>query len=289
MSQEFSEALNDCLERLIHGEDLRECLGRYPRQALDLEPLLQVALATIRAAEAVRPDPDARARNFSRFSQALAAGPQQAERGSSWRSWRWIPVARPFAIGFASLLLFVLGAGVATAASTNSVPGEPLYWVKTTRESVEQRIPRSDDNRAIYEAGLAQARTTELGKLIERGYFTQADRTMRRMNDHLVRSARYAGVTVSANPIEMPFKPPMLIGDVKAEQLRHRLEQDRKVFRAKVRLILPTLNADDRSRAERVFRRTELGYWLLIDAMYTATPQGRTYLIVPAPRSGPAR
>ena len=293
MSQEFSEALNDCLDRLVRGEDVHECLRRYPQQASELEPLLHVALATIHASEEVKPTAEAKARNFTRFSEAVAARSAQPERRRSsswaWLSFRWLPLARPVAIGLASILIFVMGAGVATAASSGSVPGEPLYWVKTTRESVERRLPRSDDSRASYEARLAHTRGTELSKLIERGHFTRANVTMRRMNDHLVRSARYAGVTVSVNPVEMPFKPPALIGHIKAEQLVQRLEQDREVFRSKVRQVLPGLSPQDRRRAERVFRRTELGYWLLIHAMKTTSPSSGPYLVFQVHHSSPAR
>lgn len=289
MSQEFSEALNDCLDRLVLGEDIRECLRRYPQQASELEPLLHVALAAIRASEEVRPDPDARARNFTRFSEAVQARSARPQTRPSWLSFGWLPLARPIAVGLASILVFVMGAGVATAASSDSVPGEPLYWVKATKENVEGRLPRSDDGRANFEAGLAQVRGKEIGKLIERGHFTRADVTMRRMNKHLVRSARYAGVTVSVNPVEMPFKTPALIGHTKAERLVQRLEQDREVFRAKVKHILPRLNPQDRRRAEQFFRRTELGYWLLIHAMKANSPNSRPYLVFQVHHPGPAR
>ena len=289
MNQEFSEALNDCLDRLVQGEDTRECLRRYPQQASELEPLLNVALVTMRAAGESRPDPEAKARNFIKFSEAAQARSTRPDLRRSWLSFNWLPLARPIAVGMASILVFVLGAGVATAASSESVPGEPLYWVKTTREMVEQKMPRSDDSRANYEAGLAQARGNELSKLVERGHFTRADVTMKRMNYHLTRSARYAGVTVSVNPVEMPFKPPALIGHTKAERLVQRLIQDREVFRAKVRHILPRLNPQDRRRAVQVFRRTELGYWFLIHAMKTSSPDSRPYLTFQVRHPGPAQ
>lgn len=289
MSQEFSQALNDCLDRLVQGEDIRECLRRYPQQAGELEPLLHVALATIRASEQVKPDPSARARNFARFSEAVQARSARPAVRHSWLSFRWLPLARPVAVGLASIIVFVMGAGVATAASSDSVPGEPLYWVKTTKESVEGRLPRSDDGRANYEANLAQVRGKELSKLIERRQFSRADVTMRRMNDHLVRSARYAGVTVSVNPVEMPFKVPALIGQRKSEHLARRLEHDREIFRAKVQHVLPLLSPQERRRAEQVFRRTELGYWLLIHAMKSNSPDSRPYLVFKVRHSGPGR
>ena len=289
MSQEFSEALNDCLDRLVKGEDIHECLRRHPNQAGELEPLLHVALATINAAEEVRPDPQARARNFARFSEAVQQRSTKQDRRWSWLSLRWLPIARPVVVGLASIVVFIMGAGVATAASSDSVPGEPLYWVKTTKESVEGRLPRSDDGRANFEANLAEVRGREVSKLIEKGQFTRADVTVRRMNDHLVRCARYAGVTVIVNPVEMPARPPATIGQTRAELLVQGLERDREVFRSKVRHILPRLSQEDRRRAEQVFRKTELRYWMLIHAMKADSPDSRPYLVYPVNHRGPGR
>ena len=289
MSQEFSEALNDCLDRLVKGEDIHECLRRYPQQAGELEPLLHVALATINAAEEVKPDPQARARNFLRFSQAVQQRSTRPERWWSRLPIRWLPVARPVAVGLASIVIFVMGAGVATAASSESVPGEPLYWVKTTKENVEGRLPRSDDGRANFEAGLAQARGKELNILIERGQFTRADIIRRRMNDHLSRSARYAGVTVSVSPVEMLFRSPTVIGQTRSERLVKRLEQDREVFRAKARHLLAEINPQDRRRAEQFFRRAELRYWMLIHAMKSNSPDSRPHLVFRVRSSGHGR
>ena len=255
------------------GDDIEECLKRYPDRADELEPLLYVARATIRAAESAKPDPRAKARNFARFSQAVQAMPQPARASDSslaseppkprrarrdwrtWLPWRWAPPLRPVVAAMALLLVFALGAGGAAAASEDAVPGEALYWVKTTRESVERRLPRSDDNRAIYEARLAHTRGDEIGKLIERGHFTRAYVITKRMNDHLALSAYYAGVTVAVNPVEMPVKPAAQIGQSKAEYLRHTLEDHRRTYRAKVQIILSDLSPEDRRRAEQMFRR----------------------------------
>ena len=302
MSQEFSDALNDCLDRLVRGDSVSECLRRYPDRADELEPLLYVAQATIRAAESAKPDAQAKARNFERFSQAIGAmqqspqpagtaGATSAPRRSrwdwrDWMPWRWMPAARPVAIAMVGLLVLALGAGGASAASEDAVPGEALYWVKTTRESVERRIPRSDDSRAIYETRLANARGDEICKLIERGHFTRADVMTDRMKSHLALSAYYAGVTATVNPIEMPVKPTGQMGQSQADYLRVKLEGDREAYRAKVESILSDLSPDDRQRAERLIRRTELGYWLLIEAMQTGSPNSRYYYIVKTPHRG---
>ncbi len=274
MSQEFSDALSDALDRLVQGQDIQECLRLHPRHADELEPLLRVAEATIRTAEQIRPDPAAKARNFQRFSDAVASGARspRKERGRSWLSRLWTPLVRPVAVAAAALAIFATGIGATTAAASGSVPGEPLYWVKTTRENLEQTLHRSDMDRANYQAKLAQVRGDEMRKLIERRNFTRADSAMERMNRHLDRSARYAGVTITVNLVEVPSKPPALIGPANTAQLRTRLEQDRAIFKNKVRYILARLRPEERRRAEQYFRRTELGYWLLIDAMQNNQP-----------------
>ena len=287
MSQEFSDALNDSLDRLVRGQDIHECLRIHPQHASELEPLLRVAEATIWTAEQMRPDAAARERNFQRFAAAVAAGTgeRRTESGWSWlsRSRFWTPLARPVAVALVSLVVFATGIGATTAAASNSVPGEALYWVKTTRENLQQKLPRSDMGRASYQAKLAQVRGDEMRKLIERRNFTRADKTMERMNDHLVLSARFAGVTITVNPVEMPFKPPAHIGHKNTILLRAQLVQDRAIFKREVRFILTQLGPEERRRAEQFFWRTELGYWLLIDAMQISLPVRRHYVIVPVP------
>ena len=224
MSGEFVEALNDCVERLSKGESIQDCLNRYPDYADELRPLLEVSVSTIRAAEELRPDPSARSRNFQRFSNAISeTARRKRERTPWWQPWksrRFAPLVRPALVGFMAVVIMLTGVGATTAAASNSVPGEPLYWVKTTRENVESRLPRSEESRANYEAKLAQVRGDEVNKLIQRGQFSEADRTMVRMTIHLKRCANYAGVTVAANPVEMPFKPSPHMGRDNARKAR---------------------------------------------------------------------
>ena len=277
MSANFSEALNDCLERLKSGESVYDCLRRHPDLADELEPLLQVAVATMRAAESATPDADAKARNFARFSDALDARARTTPRAAPKpkRGFRWrlpslgfaipAPLARPLAVVALCVAVFATGIGATTAAS-NSVPGEPLYWVKTARESVEQRIPRSDMGRANYQARLAQTRADEARALMSRGSFTAAHVVIKRMNHHLDNSARHAGITIVVTPVEMP-RPAPKVGAVNARDLIERLERDRAVFKAKAAAMIAQMDAEDQERAKRAVWETELGYWILINAI----------------------
>lgn len=275
MSGNFSEALNDCLERLKRGESVYSCLRRYPDLTDELEPLLEVAVATMRAAESAAPSPSAKARGFARFSEALDAranAPSAAPPRRRRFRWRMpalgfglpVPLARPLAVAVLCVVVFATGIG-ATSAASSSVPGEPLYWVKTARESIEQRIPRSDTGRANYQARLAHTRADEAQALMSRGAFSAADGVIKRMNGHLDRSARYAGITIVVIPVEMP-RPAPKIGARAARDLADRIERDRAIFKAKAAAMMSKMSAEDRERVKRAMWETELAYWLLINA-----------------------
>ena len=283
MNQELSEALNDCLDRLIQGESIQECLRLYPQHAHELEPLLQVAFATMRAADSVRPSPAAKARNFQRFTQAIAESDTARQSKPSWGWPRWLPVARPIMVGMAAIAVFVMSAGVVTAASSSSVPGEPLYWVKTTKESIESNIPRSDEGRANYEANLAHERGDEVSRLVERGQLKRADQTMKRMTIHLRRSTHYAGITVTVNPVEMPPKTPARIGSSSAEKLKDRLDRDRRQFRTQIERVIILMPPESRPHVKQYIMRTELGYRLIIGAIQSNAPANRPFIIVVGP------
>ncbi len=287
MSGEFADILNDCVERLAKGETIQSCANRYPVYAKELRPLLEVAASTIRAAEMVRPAPSAKERNFQRFSQAISvAARRKTERSPWWQLWkssRLTPLARPILAGFMAIALLTTGVGATTAASSNSVPGEPLYWVKTTRESVESRLPRSDEGRANYEAKLAQVRGDEMNRLIQRGQFTRANSMMGRMTVHLSRCARHAGITITVNPVEVPFKQRPNMGRDNANRLGERLENDRRSFKMKAERILLELTPEQRAYVEQFLRQSDLGYRLFIDAARANSPVRRPFIIVPAP------
>ena len=287
MNGEFVEALNDCVERLTRGESIQDCLNRYPMYADELRPLLEVSVSTIRAAEELQSDLSAKQRNFQRFSQAIseAAGRKQ-ERTPWWQPWksrRIAPLARPVLVGFMAIAIMLTGVGATTAAASNSVPGEPLYWVKTTKESVESRIHRSDESRAHYEAKLAQVRGDEINKLIQRGEFTMANSAMSRMTIHLRRCARHAGITVAVNPVEMPVKTNPKVGSENANRLGERLENDRRIFKLKVERVKRQLTPKERERVEQFLREADLGYRLFIDATLSDSPVRRPFIIVPVP------
>ena len=70
MVNEFDRIVDECIDRINHGEDLGTCLADYPEYAQQLRPLLQAMLET---KEAYRFEPSASAKRTSRqrFNAAL--------------------------------------------------------------------------------------------------------------------------------------------------------------------------------------------------------------------------
>lgn len=283
MSNRFDNALDDCLERIANGEKLEACIGDYPQYRQQLVPLLQMARATADVAAMAKPNAEAKARNFQRFTQATHTV-QQSPRRWSWLSAPWFPVARPVAVSLGAILLLVMGAGVTTAASSDAVPGDSFYWVKTTKESIQLKLSRSDASRAEAQARLATVRGGEMRRLVERGRFADAESVMKRMNRHLGRSATYAGVNVSPRP-EMPIVTRVGFRTSSRSRLQASLERDSRRMRTEMRTMLQKLPPSQRQSVLNFMRRSELGYRIIIDALR----QDRSPGSVPFIRVGPPR
>ncbi|MCS7207009.1 MAG: DUF5667 domain-containing protein [Dehalococcoidia bacterium] len=182
--KELQEALSDCLDRLLRGVSVEDCLRLYPSLAADLAPLLQVAFASLKATAHLRSTPEMRARILA---QVLAQRRDAAPRR------RWLPqILRPWLLAPTAAVL-LLGAfwGVSTA-SANSAPGDALYPVKTFRERVSLALARSPEAKARLATALARQRAEEMDKLISRGKDGEAlEGLFHRMAVHARQAAAY--------------------------------------------------------------------------------------------------
>ena len=268
MSRDFDDALNDCIERIAMGEDMQKCVSRYPQHEEELAPLVRVGMATMGAAATASYGTQAKARGLSRLNQALA----------DWRAPKrrlipfvWRPLARPVLIALVAVLLTGLAAGGTTVASANSVPGEPLYWVKTVKEKISLKLRRSDIGKAGNHARLANERGEEMRKLIARGRVQEAERLMSRITHHLNKSSLYAGVSLTFNDTEMPVKPTGLRKSHNTLKLRARLERDGTTLRSDLTELLRNAPPGVKHRVQQLMRRSELRYRVLIAGLHDDT------------------
>jgi hypothetical protein len=173
----FADILDDCLERLVKGETLEQCLERYPDAAAQLEPLLKTAQIT-RAALIIQPRSDFRARARYEFRAALDTELTPKKAFSFCPMPRWAT-----ALMVISVLLFV-GGGTAVVAS-DSMPDSRLYSVKLVTEKVQLALTPYDMSKARLCVDQADQRVIEIVYLANKGDAQDIDAVTEDLNERL--------------------------------------------------------------------------------------------------------
>ena len=158
MAERFEDILSECIDRVLQGETVEQCLAGYPEQARELEPLLRTAVAA-REASAVESRPEFKAQvRYQIHSRLSAGGRKTAQKGMPVLGWvpRW-------AVVVAVMFLVILLAGSSTvAASSTSMPDDTLYPVKLATENVRLRLNRTNMGKARLHVTLADRRIQEI-------------------------------------------------------------------------------------------------------------------------------
>lgn len=263
----FDNVLNECIEMLARGADIRQCLAAHPEHAAELAPLLRVASATMRVSHAIAPAEAAKARGLARLNSAIAAKPRRPRRRFALPRLFARPLSAPIMAAFGLAFLTLVAAGGTTVAAADSVPGERLYWVKSARESVEMRMARGDASKAHAHARLARERGREMGALISRGRVQDAELVVVRMQRHLAESANYVGVALPTHSAELPLRYIDRQRLPVANALRQTLAHDEAYVRAHLSALLALAPERDAPRVWRLIHRSDLGYRIVIVAL----------------------
>jgi len=187
-TEEFNTILDECLERLlVRGETIEQCLQSYPEQAVELEPLLQTALAT-KGALIIQPRPEFKARARYQFRSAL----QEVASPRRHPFFGWVP--RWATVVIIVLVLLLAGGGVVSAAG-NSMPDNPLYPVKLAAEEAQLALTPSDTDKAKLNAEFADRRVTEIIYTANRGDAQKIEAITQRLDKRLTKLARLASAT----------------------------------------------------------------------------------------------
>jgi hypothetical protein len=176
-SSDFEDILDECLERLIKGGTVEQCLESYPEQALELEPLLRTAQAT-REAAAITPRAEFKARARYEFRSTLHAEVSQKTRSLPTLRRGWVVALMVIGI------LLVSGGSTALAAG-NSMPDSPLYRVKLATEQVQLALTPSAFGKAQLCVRLAERRVAEIIYLANKGDAQQVEDVTQRLDERL--------------------------------------------------------------------------------------------------------
>ena len=239
-SRKFNDILDECLEQLlVKGETIEQCLQSYPEQADELEPLLQIALAT-KKASVIQPRPEFRDKARYQFRSALQE--IEPKRGYSLFGWqsRW-------ATAVTVVLVLVLAGGSTVAAAGNSMPDNPLYSVKLATEQVQLTLTPSALGKAELHARLVDKRVAEIIFMANKGKPEQVERVTQRLNSSLSRVAvliapqkKEAGVLLAPAPRAAPaVEEAPLPPEVQPEETRGGRDEGIKADkRAKLRMMM---------------------------------------------------
>ncbi len=182
---DLDAVLAECLEETLAGRrTVADCLARYPDLADDLKPLLEMALLTARLKSPRLPEARVAALE-TRLRAQMRPQRRPAAAGIS-------RLAAGLLLGF--LLAFGSGAGL-VAASSSSLPGDPLYGIKRLWEVIVLALSPLFGQLDDAWLAVAETRLDEVQALHEQGRLTSA------ALDDLAEAARQAARLADADTL----------------------------------------------------------------------------------------
>ena len=252
--RDISDILEECLERIASGDSIESFAERYPDRRAELVPLLRTAAMTATAVEAVSYDPAAKRRGLQKLMEAAERKSTARSGAFSWLKWR-PALVKSLAVGLSAAVLMTATAWGTTMASAESVPGEPLYWIKRTKESISLMIPQSEMARAEKHVSLAVERGEEMGKLVIRGRYSDAEQHVGQIEYHIDITARTVGISGSAK--EMPV---VIVDRRTVTHLHARINRDHQRLYVGLMEMREKLPPDARHQFDMLRLRSELRF-----------------------------
>ena len=162
LNRSIESLFEECLQQLQAGDDLEKVLSRYPRQAKELRPLLEVAYKAIEAGKYIIVPSSAQKSDLAKFM----SGAKKVQRFQTPVRSSLLP-RLSFALLVVIIILFLGGYGVFTA-SARTVPGDPLYPVKISVENTQLRFARDPIKRLELVESFEEERLTEIEEMTSR-------------------------------------------------------------------------------------------------------------------------
>ncbi|MFH1087495.1 MAG: DUF5667 domain-containing protein, partial [Chloroflexota bacterium] len=154
------EVFNECLEQLLAGNSVDDCLKARVEQAREIEPLLRASQDIGRRASSIHATPSS-ARFRVRLAEAMMAREAAKRPHPQWRP-RW-------AVAVSAVLTVVIVFSGMAAVSADSQPDSPLYPVKLASEQVRLAFAFARESKARVYVRLAEERASEIAYLAQAG------------------------------------------------------------------------------------------------------------------------
>ncbi len=190
-NNKFNDILNECLDRILRGETVEQCLRSYPEQATELEPLLRTAMAA-KIVSNVKPRPEFKAKAKLEFQAALHKMEAKKSERTGLFHWHW-QWQSGWAMAIIGALVVVMAGSGTVAAAGNSMPDNTLYPVKLATENVQMALTFSDIGKAELNAELADKRAEEMVYLASKGDPQKVQIVAQHLNGNLKNLSALAG------------------------------------------------------------------------------------------------
>lgn len=186
MKPDFELILEECLAQIRSGKALDECLSQHPDEAEQLRPLLEAAVH-VSSIPVPRARPAAVKAGLEKLltNASTQVSNPSTRPGHSPESWLhalsafllgrnragWIGSSWGVVFRFSvALVLVLLATGSLTiGVSASSLPGDKLYPVKRTWESIRLALTISQENKLQLQDQFAAERRGEVKQLIQLG------------------------------------------------------------------------------------------------------------------------
>jgi hypothetical protein len=184
MTEKLENILEKCLERItVKGESIETCLRDYPEHASQLEPLLRTAISASSRTHDIKPTSELKLKATNQMLSEIQH--RQQKKGKEVRTLAW---KYRWALPAMLLLLLLISSGVVIGAN-DSMPGEPLYPVKTTMEKVQLTLTPSDLGKAKLHVKFAERRTKEMIAMDKKKKAREVEKLAGRVKQELNKTA----------------------------------------------------------------------------------------------------
>jgi len=164
MIRNEAEIFDSCLQRVLEGANIDDCLKAYPGQAKELEPLLRTCLALSNTSLRIHPDHQFKTVVRSHL-QIKAEEMRRKENKVAW----FFSCYKRLTIAMASVMVvFIVGGGV-LLASASALPDESLYPAKLVGEQLRLAVAFSEIDRAKVHVQFAERRAGEMVEMALQG------------------------------------------------------------------------------------------------------------------------
>jgi hypothetical protein len=169
MKDDLAIALDMCLEEVLAGSTVEECLARFPEHRSELEPLL-LAATQLKALPKAEPRQSALRNALLEMGAALPSRKESRIRSgrAGWHRWGFL-WPRPALLRLATIALaFVVAVLGVSIASARSEPGDLLYPLKLVTERVTFALATQPDRKAELRLTFADRRLNELVSSVQK-------------------------------------------------------------------------------------------------------------------------